>query len=101
MLTQQVACGASALSAHAVGVDAHALLHYENQLHHHHGDGDFHVDDSPESLAHCAIDCGTSFAVVFCSIDMTHAVPDALLPLRGDCGLVKRPPDNPLRPPSA
>jgi hypothetical protein len=35
---------------------AHALMHWENEGHHHNDDGTFHADTSDESVRHVALD---------------------------------------------
>lgn len=35
---------------------AHAALHWEQEAHHHHDDGNYHVGDSGEALAHVHFD---------------------------------------------
>lgn len=56
---------------------AHALLHFEGEAHHHDGhDGDFHQDESPDSVRHAMND-----ACVFAPALLTAAV----LPLLTIC----------------
>lgn len=54
---------------------AHALLHWHDISHHHHDDGDYHVDDSAESLAHVVAD---------------HLTVSAALPADAAAGIVPR-----------
>jgi hypothetical protein len=35
---------------------AHAVLHWQDEAHHHHEDGGYHVEDSGEALAHVQLD---------------------------------------------
>lgn len=55
----------------------HAMLHFEGEAHHHDGhDGDFHQDESPDSVQHAMND-----ACVFAPALLT----DAVLPLLTVC----------------
>lgn len=47
--------GGAALPAHAGDVD-HALLHWQEEAHHHDDDGSYHLGDSGEAVAHVQLD---------------------------------------------
>lgn len=52
MLWQSVALGRAGSTVNALADMAHAALHWQEQGHHHHEDGSYHLDDSPESVQH-------------------------------------------------
>jgi len=78
----------------------HAVLHWQGESHHHHEDGSYHLDDSPESVQHMVADpLSASLAMAAPS---SHGLP----PLRSAApgGLHATPVPNPtldglLRPP--
>lgn len=78
----------------------HAALHWQEEGHHHHEDGTYHLDDSNESAQHLAADhLSASLAIVATS---SHHVP--ALGSAAPCGLREKRVANPtldglLRPP--
>lgn len=56
MLWQSVALARAGSTVNALADVGHAVLHWQGQGHHHHGDGSYHLDDSLESTQHGLID---------------------------------------------
>jgi glyoxylase-like metal-dependent hydrolase (beta-lactamase superfamily II) len=56
MLWQSAAAGIAGPSSRLLGDVQHAALHLDEQAHHHHDDGSWHVDDSAESVQHLMAD---------------------------------------------
>lgn len=50
-----VLAGGRTLPVHGEDI-GHAVLHWQDEAHHHHEDGSYHVDDSDEALAHVQLD---------------------------------------------
>src|SRR5687768_12722908 len=70
MLWQSVASAQAGLNAHSLSDRAHAVLHMQEQGHHHHDDGSYHLDESTESSQHLLADqVGASVAL---PVEVTH-----------------------------
>ena len=52
MLWQSVALARPGSTVNVLSDLAHAALHWQQEGHHHHDDGSFHLDDSPASAFH-------------------------------------------------
>ncbi len=56
MLWQSVALARPGSTVNVLSDLAHAALHWQQEGHHHHDDGSFHLDDSPASAFHLLSD---------------------------------------------
>lgn len=56
VLWQSVALARAGITVEALADLEHAVLHWQNEGHHHHDDGSFHVGDSEESARHLMAD---------------------------------------------
>jgi hypothetical protein len=56
MLWQSIAMAGAAGLSGTVEDFAHTALHWQEEGHHHHGDGSYHADDSADSSQHVALD---------------------------------------------
>jgi hypothetical protein len=56
MLWQSMALARGGLAVSALADLEHAVLHWQDEAHHHHDDGSFHVGDSEESARHLMAD---------------------------------------------
>lgn len=56
MLWQSVALARVGSTVNALADLAHATLHWQDEGHHHHEDGSYHLDDSNESAQHVVTD---------------------------------------------
>ena len=56
MLWQSVALARSGISAEALADLQHAVMHWQDEGHHHHDDGSYHLGDSDESTRHLMAD---------------------------------------------
>lgn len=56
MLWQSVALARVGSTVNALTDMAHTALHWQEAGHHHHEDGSYHLDDSPESAQHIVCD---------------------------------------------
>lgn len=56
MLWQSVALARVGSMVNSLADRQHAALHWQEESHHHHGDGSFHLDDSTESAQHMVPD---------------------------------------------
>lgn len=56
LLWQSVALARVGSTVNVITDLGHAALHWQDQAHHHHGDGSYHLDDSDESAQHLAAD---------------------------------------------
>ncbi len=100
MLWQSVAVARDGLLMDAAADLAHAVLHWHGQSHHHHDDGNFHLDDSTESVQHVLGDpvCTTALPMVVAMHGF--APPGSLAPLGWrEAGVPDPAPDGLLRPP--
>ena len=52
MLWQSVALARAGSTVNALADMAHVALHWQEEGHHHHEDGTYHLDDSKESMQH-------------------------------------------------
>jgi hypothetical protein len=87
------------LPADAQQTSQHTAMHWQEQGHHHHDDGSFHLDDTPESMQHVLTDQPNVVAVL--GVAPRHGLPsDSASP---DSYISTRLPhphlDGPLRPP--
>lgn len=65
MLWQSVAMGRMGSTVNALVDLEHASMHWQEEGHHHHGDGSYHLDDSTESVQHVVVDhVGSTVAIV-------------------------------------
>lgn len=67
MLWQSVAMARVGATAHAVADLEHAALHWQEEGHHHHADGSYHLDDSTESVQHVLSDHVSAAAALVAS----------------------------------
>jgi hypothetical protein len=56
MLWQSVAMARPGSAVNVLADLEHAVLHWQQEGHHHHDDGSFHLDDSPASTFHVLAD---------------------------------------------
>lgn len=74
MLWQSVAMARVGSTVNPVSDLAHAVMHWQDEGHHHHDDGTYHVDESSESVQHLITDHScTSVALL---PDMPAEMPD-------------------------
>ncbi len=100
MLWQSAALARPGSTVNVLADLEHAALHWQEQGHHHHDDGSYHVDDSNESVQHVIADHLTASAALMASIDHDLLSAPSELP----SGLQERPAPHPyldglLRPP--
>ncbi|MBA3623993.1 MAG: hypothetical protein H0W48_05995 [Methylibium sp.] len=100
MLWQSMALAHAGGAVEAVSDPAHAVLHWQDEGHHHHDDGSRHFDDSDESVQHLFVDHVTA------PVALLHAVSASTSPLGSSvpgeqCESMAPQPfiDGPLRPP--
>jgi hypothetical protein len=67
MLWQSIAMTGAAGHSGTVDDFAHTLLHWQDEGHHHHGDGSYHADDSADSSQHVALDGALSPSALPCA----------------------------------
>jgi hypothetical protein len=60
---------------------AHAVLHWQEQAHHHHDDGSVALDDSDESLQHVVADSCLGSSAVWATTSFTFATVVGARPL--------------------
>lgn len=56
LLWQSLALARAGSTVNALADAEHTALHWQGKGHHHHGDGSYHLDDSPEATQHVLID---------------------------------------------
>ena len=100
MLWQSVALARAGSTVNALADMAHTALHWQEAGHHHHEDGSYHRDDSPESVQHVVIDHVTASAALPVSAShdvpsLAAAAPDGL----NEAAVPDPDPDGLLRPP--
>lgn len=100
MLWKSVALARTGSSVNVLGDLEHAAPHWQEEGHHHHDYGSYHVDDSNESVQHVVADHLTASAALTGSTDPDF--PPA--PSESPSGLHERPAPHPfldglLRPP--
>ena len=83
MLWQSVALARAGSTVNALADMGHAALHWQEEGHHHHEDGSYHLDDSPESVQHVISDHVCAFAALLVSASrdfppLASAAPGAL-----------------------
>jgi hypothetical protein len=79
---------------------AHAVLHWQEEAHHHHGDGSVALDDSDESLQHVASDGCLGSSAVWATMSFTFAPAVGAPPLAvNELPRAGPHPDGPRRPP--
>jgi len=102
MLWQSVALARPGSTVNALADTAHTALHWQEEGHHHHEDGSYHLDDSPESAQHIASDHVSASAALLVSASRDFPPQSSALP----GGLHKAPVPDPdlkglLRPPQS
>ncbi len=100
MVWQTVALARAGSTVNALADTEHTALHWQEAGHHHHQDGSYHLDDSPESAQHLVSDHVSATAVLLLST--AHVFPHLGSAAPG--GLHKAPvpgpdPEGLLRPP--
>ena len=65
LLAQPLAHGQDLKVLQKPGDAQHVLMHELGQAHHHHADGDFHLDDSDAARDHVSLDCCQAPALLF------------------------------------
>jgi hypothetical protein len=79
---------------------AHAALHWEQEAHHHHDDGSYHVEDSSEALAHVQFDGALQLTALLGGTLCPPALPTGSAPADTcELHLPAPPPDGLRRPP--
>ncbi|HSW08035.1 hypothetical protein [Aquabacterium sp.] len=80
----------------------HASLHWQDEGHHHHGDGSWHVDESTESTLHVMADHVGSSPALHSTLTLTLTpVASESPPATGSCEVTAPFLEGPLRPPRA
>lgn len=96
---QVIAIAGQATAFGSAEETAHAMLHWQEQTHHHE-DGTVMQDDSDESLQHVVADGCLSAAAVWATASFSLAPADASRPATGTSTALPYPPlDGPRRPP--
>ena len=67
ILWQSVALARAGSTVNALADMEHTALHWQEEGHHHHEDGSYHLDNSPESVQHVIIDHVSVFAALLVS----------------------------------
>jgi len=100
MLWQSVALARIGSTVNPLLDAEHASLHLQEEGHHHHGDGSYHLDDSNESVQHVVMD-HTSSPPALMGVSSQHFPPRGLsVPKEMPSASVPDPVlDGPLRPP--
>ena len=73
MLWQSVALARAGSTANALADLGHAALHWQEEGHHHHEDGSYHLDESKESAQHVLSDHVSATAALM--VPASHAFP--------------------------
>lgn len=77
MLWQSVALARVGSTVNALLDAEHAALHWQEEGHHHHGDGSYHLDESRESVQHVVMD-HTSSPAALVGASSPHIPPQGL-----------------------
>lgn len=102
MLWQSVALARAGSTVNVLADIEHAALHWQDESHHHHQDGSYHLDDSPESLQHVVIDHLSASVALHASISQEFPPPGSAPPGGLHAAPVPDPdPEGLLRPPRA
>ena len=80
LLWQSVALARAGSTGNALANLEHAALHWQDSGHHHHEDGSYHLDDSPESALHVIADHLSVSAVLMTSVAYGFAPPASTSP---------------------
>jgi hypothetical protein len=73
MVWQTVALARAGSTVNALADMAHAALHWQEEGHHHHEDGSYHLDDSRESAQHVLSDQVNATAALI--VSSSHDLP--------------------------
>ncbi len=97
---QVIAIAGQATAFGSAEETAHAMLHWQEQTHHHHEDGTVTQDDSDESLQHVVADACLSATAVWATAPFSLAPAEASRPGVSTATALPYPPlDGPRRPP--
>jgi hypothetical protein len=100
MLWQTVALARAGSTVSALADMEHTALHWQEEGHHHHEDGSYHLDDSPESVQHVIADHVSASAALLVSTSHGFPPPESAAPAGLLNALVPDPdPEGLLRPP--
>jgi hypothetical protein len=80
MLWQSVALARAGSTVNALADLAHATLHWQEEGHHHHEDGSYHVDNSNESVQHVLSDHVSAAAALMVSSPQPLPPPGSTAP---------------------
>lgn len=83
MLWQSVALARAGSTANALADLGHAALHWQEEGHHHHEDGSYHLDESKESAQHVLSDHVSAAAALM--VPASHAFPPRGRPRLAAC----------------
>jgi hypothetical protein len=100
MLWQSVALGRAGSTVNALADLEHSALHWQEAGHHHHEDGSYHRDDSPESVQHLVSDHVSGSAALL--VSASHDFPSLAAAAPGGLHQAMVPDPDPeglLRPP--
>ncbi len=100
MLWQSVALARTGSTALASADPAHAALHWQEQGHHHHDDGSYHLDESAESVQHLLGDHVSASVALLVEVTHDSSPPASTAPVGLTDTLAPEPTlDDLLRPP--